>query len=59
MINKTAVTIPLFATVAFGMAAGTFWFVWDKLGFWWGLVYGVFWTVYVGFKIAGFLWGLK
>lgn len=36
--------------------SGVFWFVWAAKGFWWGLLYGLGWPVWVGYRLAEFLW---
>lgn len=35
-----------------GVGLGVFWYAWGKVGFWWALVYGVFWPTWVGYRIA-------
>jgi len=39
-----------------GVGIGVWWFVWGKVGFWTGLLYGIFWPVWVGFRLAEWLW---
>jgi len=34
---------------------GVLWYVWGLYGFWWGLLYGVFWQVWVGYRLAEYL----
>lgn len=38
-----------------GIGIGVFWCVWDARGFWWGLLYGSFWPIWVGHHVAS-LW---
>lgn len=37
------------------VGVGVFWYVWGVKGFWWGTLYGVFWTIWVGYRLAGWL----
>ncbi len=39
-----------------GLGFGVFWFVWGKLGFWWGVVYGLFWPMWLGYRLAEYIW---
>ena len=32
-----------------GVALGVFWAAWNLHGFWWGLIYGLFWPIALGF----------
>lgn len=41
---------------ASGAGIGVFWFVWGKLGFWWGLLYGFSWPIWIGYRIAEWAW---
>jgi len=34
---------------------GIFWSAWHHYNFWWGLLYGGFWPVWVGFRFAEWL----
>lgn len=34
---------------------GVWWFVWGLYGFWWGVLYGLFWPVWAGYRLADFL----
>jgi hypothetical protein len=46
------------ATVAYiqtCVGLGVLWFVWGLKGFWWGLLYGVFWQEWVGYRLAEYL----
>lgn len=46
-MNKSIlVSIPL------GFALGIFWFTWSKFGFWWGVLYGLGWLVWCGYRFA-------
>jgi len=38
-----------------GIGLGVFWFVWHQVGFWWGILYGLFWPVWIGYRLAEFL----
>lgn len=40
-----------------GVGLGVFWFIWGHYGFWWGVLYGLFWPLWAGFKLAAFLVG--
>lgn len=40
------------ATVPFGVGFGVFWFVWGVHGFFWALLYGAFWPLWVGYRVA-------
>lgn len=40
-------------TLVFGwFAAGVFWCVWGAKGFWWGVLAGVFWPAWFGYRAA-------
>ena len=45
------------ATITIPVSIGVFWYVWGVYGFWWGLLYGGFWEVWVGFRLAHYLIG--
>jgi hypothetical protein len=47
--------IQLLAAVRVGIGIGVWWYIWGTYGFWWGVLYGVFWEVWVGFKLATYL----
>lgn len=34
---------------------GVFWYVWGLYGFWWGLAYGLFWQIWLGYRIAAYV----
>ena len=38
-----------------GVGFGVWWFVWGAKGFWWGVLYGLFWPIWVGYHIAAWL----
>jgi hypothetical protein len=38
-----------------GVAIGVWWYVWGLYGFWWGVLYGLFFPVWLGFRLAEFL----
>ena len=35
-----------------GFGFGVFWYAWGKVGFWWALVYGIFWVPWLGYRVA-------
>lgn len=37
------------------IGVGVFWFIWGHYGFWWGVLYGLSWPFWVGYKLAAFL----
>lgn len=37
-----------------GLGFGVLWYVWGVYGFWWGVLYGLFWPTWVGFRLAKF-----
>ena len=46
-----------YRTTAFsGFGIGVWWFVWGAKSFWWGVVYGAFWPVWLGYRAAAWLW---
>lgn len=53
---KFKVTVPAITAIVGCMNFGVFWFVWDAAGFWWAILYGLFWPVWVGYRLAEFLW---
>ncbi len=40
-----------------GVGFGVAWHVWSVYGFWWGVLYGAFWPVWLGHRLAGYLLG--
>ena len=38
-----------------GPGLGVFWAAWSYVGFWWALLYGFFWPVWIGFRLAEYL----
>lgn len=38
-----------------GIGLGVFWGIWGVYGFWWGLLYGLFWPVWFGYRAALYL----
>ena len=38
-----------------GIGLGVWWVVWSVKGFWWGVLYGLGWPVWVGYRMAEFL----
>lgn len=35
-----------------GVGVGVWWFVWGAKGFWWGVVYGACWPIWLGYRLA-------
>jgi hypothetical protein len=35
----------------FSVTLGVFWHLWGVWGFWWGLLIGLFWEVWLGVKV--------
>lgn len=35
-----------------GVGFGVWWYVWDIYGFWWGILYGMFWPIWIGYRVA-------
>ena len=44
-------------TVSSGIGIGVFWFAWGKFGFGWGILYGIFYQVWFGYRLAEWLLG--
>ena len=42
-----------------GVGVGVFWIAWTNVGFWWALLYGAFWPVWVGARVASLLFGMR
>lgn len=40
-----------------GIGWGVMWAVWGVHGFWWGLLYGLVWPIWIGFRLAQYLLG--
>lgn len=38
-----------------GVGVGVFWYVWGIYGFFWGLAYGLWWPVWIGYRLAQYL----
>lgn len=38
-----------------GIGWGVWWYVWGTKGFWWGVVYGMFWPIIAGFRFAAWM----
>jgi len=38
-----------------GFGFGVFWYAWGKVGFWWAILYGVFWIPWLGYWVAEIL----
>lgn len=36
---------------------GVWWFVWGVKGFWWGVLYGICWEIWGGYRLAAYLLG--
>ena len=45
----------LLALTRFGIGIGVWWYIWGLYGFWWGILYGLFWEVWAGIKLAHYL----
>lgn len=43
--------------ISTGIGGGVFWHVWTLYGFWWGVLYGLFWQSWVGYRLAVYLLG--
>ncbi len=35
-----------------GFGFGVFGYAWGKVGFWWAVLYGVFWIPWLGYRVA-------
>lgn len=46
------------AAFPFGIGLGVWWFVWGVKGFWWGVLYGLCWPIWIGYRLAAFLFGV-
>jgi hypothetical protein len=42
-------------TLQVAIGVGVQWHVWGAVGFWWGVLYGLFWEVWAGYHLAAFL----
>ena len=42
-----------------GVGLGVWWYVWSLYGFWWGVLYGAFWPIWVGYRMAAYLLSLE
>lgn len=40
-----------------GPGLGVLWFVWGYYGFWWGVLYGLFWPCWIGYHLAAAMLG--
>lgn len=38
-----------------GFGLGVFWYALGKVGFWWAVVYGLFWIPWLGYRVAEML----
>jgi hypothetical protein len=38
-----------------GPGFGVFWYIWGKVGFWHGVLYGIGWAPWVGYHLAHYL----
>ena len=38
-----------------GIGFGVWWFVWGVKGFWWGVLYGLCWPIWIGYHMAAWL----
>ncbi len=50
-----ATAMNAFTIASCSVGLGVWWAVWDVYGFWWGLLYGLFWHEWVGYRLATFL----
>lgn len=41
--------------IGIGVGVGVFWAAWGYYGFWWGLVYGLAWPIWLGYRLAEYL----
>lgn len=57
---KVTNTVTTTSVGSFGLsvAGGVWWYVWGVYGFWWGLLYGFFWPVWVGYRLAAYFLGV-
>jgi hypothetical protein len=39
-----------------GVGLGVWWAIWGLKGFWWGVLYGMFWPIWIGYRLAMWLW---
>ena len=39
------------------LGLGIWWYVWGVKGFWWGVLYGLCWPIWVGYRLAQYLLG--
>ena len=37
------------------IGVGVWWYVWGLYGFWWGVLYGTCWQIWVGYRLAVYL----
>jgi hypothetical protein len=51
--------VTYFAIPSVSIAIGVWWYVWGAYGFWWGVLYGLFWPIWLGFRIAAYLIGVQ
>ena len=42
--------------VIVSLDTGVFWFVWAAKGFWWGVLFGLAWPIWIGYRLAEYLW---
>jgi hypothetical protein len=52
MSEKTPVKVTVSNAFLSGFGLGVFWSAWDAVGFWWALLYGMFWPVWLGYLLA-------
>jgi hypothetical protein len=53
-VSETA-KVTNYAVFPGGVGLGVWWFVWGAKGFWWGVLYGLFWPVWAGYRLADYL----
>lgn len=50
--NRNHCKTATFLTLQTSVSVGVFWFAWEKFGFLWGVLYGLFWEIWVGYRMA-------
>lgn len=52
-MSQSASIVSMSLSFVFGL--GVLWHVWSSYGFWWGLIYGAFWQIWLGYRVAAWL----
>lgn len=39
-------------SIVSGIGSGIMWHVWSLYGFWWGVLYGLFWPIWIGYRVG-------